>query len=275
MIMKKVCFILAVVCAGFLLGSCGSSRKVISSASLQGEWRIVEVDGQPILAANAQNAPFIGFSLADGRVYGNSGCNRMMGTFTVNASRPGTLSFGPIGGTRMACPDMTVEQRILAALQNVTSFKDVSASRDGRGLSRIALYNAQGTPILLLQREQKAQPISSLASLAGDWTITAINGKAVGASQTVPFIGFNLAEMRVYGNAGCNGFNGNLKQESGKPFSLDFSPVVATMMACKDMTVERQVLDAVNSVRSFKILGKSSVGLYNADGAQVLTLAKK
>lgn len=274
-IMKKVLFSLAIVCAGFLLSSCGTSRKVVSSASLQGEWKIVEVDGQPIMAGSAQTSPFIGFNLADGRIYGSSGCNRMMGTFTVNAMKPGSLSFGPIGGTRMACPNMTVEQRILSALQSVTSFKDVSVGRNGLGLSRMALYNAQGNQVLLLQRDQNVQPISSLAGLAGEWTITAINKGAVGASQNVPFIGFNLAEARIYGNAGCNSFNGSLNQEAGKPFSLNFGPIATTMMACADMTVERQVLDALNTVKSFKMLGKNSVGLYDADGMQVLTLAKK
>lgn len=56
-------------------------------------------------------------------------CNRMMGTFMVDSLKPGVLHFGPIAGTRMACPDMTTEQSVLGALEKVNSFEVISCDK--------------------------------------------------------------------------------------------------------------------------------------------------
>lgn len=102
--MKKVIFKMTAVCASALiLASCGGSKNMLTLSSLNGEWNITEVDGQKI---TDKKMPFIGFDVAQKRIYGNSGCNRMMGTFEADSLTPGALSFGPIGSTRMACPDM-------------------------------------------------------------------------------------------------------------------------------------------------------------------------
>ena len=57
------------------------------------------------MPAPNQEFPFIGFDTNTGKVFGNSGCNRMMGSFDVNA-KPGTIDLGAMASTRMACPDM-------------------------------------------------------------------------------------------------------------------------------------------------------------------------
>ena len=74
------------------------------------------------MPAPNQEFPFIGFDTKTGKVYGNSGCNRMMGSFDVNA-KPGTIDLGALGSTRMACPDMTVEKNVLSALGQVKKYK--------------------------------------------------------------------------------------------------------------------------------------------------------
>lgn len=87
-----------------------------------GEWNIIEVNGSAIVPAENQELPFIGFDTATGKVYGNSGCNRMMGSIDLN-SKPGTIDMSRLGSTRMACPDMTTEQNVLNALGQVKSYK--------------------------------------------------------------------------------------------------------------------------------------------------------
>ena len=115
--MKKLVLEMMAICAGALIVSCGSV------SSLDGEWNITEVDGQKI---STERMPFIGFDVAQKRIYGNSGCNRMMGSFEADSLKPGTLKFGQIGSTRMMCPDMKTEQMVLGALDKVTSFQTVS-----------------------------------------------------------------------------------------------------------------------------------------------------
>jgi heat shock protein HslJ len=55
------------------------------------------------------------------RVAGSGGCNRMMGSYTLDG---GKLTFSQMAGTRMACPDgMDVEQAFHAALGKVATWR--------------------------------------------------------------------------------------------------------------------------------------------------------
>lgn len=57
-----------------------------------------------------------------GQVYGDSGCNRFTGGYTVKGSQ---IFIGPLAATLMACPDaqMTAETQFLTALQSATNFR--------------------------------------------------------------------------------------------------------------------------------------------------------
>ena len=92
-----------------------------SGVTLEGtEWRLVALGGEPVAAGDNRSAP--GFRLvADGRkVQGNAGCNRMMGSYQHDG---GSLKFGPLASTKMACPAMETETRFLAALDAATRYE--------------------------------------------------------------------------------------------------------------------------------------------------------
>lgn len=264
--MRKLILSFAIIGASLAMVSCSSSKQAIPVSALNGEWNIVKVAGKAIPSTNGKT-PFIGFDIAQGRIYGNSGCNRMMGTFNANSAKSGVLSFGPIAGTRMACPDMSTEQSILTALSEVKSYKTVA----GKELS-IALCNSKGKEIMLLE---KGTQTATLDMLNGEWNIETINGKALGQSEKVPYIGFNVAEKRVYGNAGCNSISGMLQQEEGVSNSINLDKLAATMMMCANMEVEQQVLAALNIIKTFNSLPDGKMGLYDVDGNLVVTLVKK
>jgi heat shock protein HslJ len=65
-------------------------------------------------------APVIAFA-EGGRVSGQSGCNRFMGSWAQDGT---TLTFGALGATKMACPPerMDLERRMFEALALVRSF---------------------------------------------------------------------------------------------------------------------------------------------------------
>ncbi len=92
----------------------------VSLADLGGvEWVLRGFDVDEPLSADPQVT-----LVFDGpRIAGGSGCNRYFGEARAGA-RPGELSFGPIGATRMACPEpaMAIEQRYLLALGGVQRF---------------------------------------------------------------------------------------------------------------------------------------------------------
>jgi heat shock protein HslJ len=78
----------------------------------------------------------------DGKVSGNTGCNRFSGTAAIVGT---SLTFAPLATTRMACdpPLMKQESAILAALQSVKSFALV-------GSDRLNLLDAGGQPVVRL-----------------------------------------------------------------------------------------------------------------------------
>lgn len=58
----------------------------------------------------------------EGRVYGDAGCNRFTGGYTV--AKDGTLEIGPLASTMMFCEGkMDAEAAFLNKLQNVVSYQ--------------------------------------------------------------------------------------------------------------------------------------------------------
>lgn len=263
--MRKVLVFIFMVCATFAMVSCGTSKEVASLSSINGEWNIIEINGSAVVPVQGQELPFIGFDTTTGKVFGYSGCNRMMGSFDVNA-KAGTIDLGGLASTRMACADMTTEQNVLSALGQVKGYKKM-------GKHNIALCNASNRPVLLLAKKASAVKLSTLN---GEWKIAEVNGVAVPEGmEKQPFIQFDVKKKTIHGNAGCNLMNGAFETNKDNARSISFPGVITTMMACPDMEVEGQILKAINEVKSFDILSGGGIGLYNADGALVMVLVKK
>jgi heat shock protein HslJ len=93
------------------------------------------------------------------RIAGSSGCNRFFGG--IESGRlPGDLRIGPLGGTRMACPEpqMLLEQRFLSALQSVVKFGFVT------GRLYLLSDEAGVTTVLLFEPRSAAPPAKSPGS---------------------------------------------------------------------------------------------------------------
>lgn len=249
--------------AAVCLSSCGSGKSAATADMLAGEWNIIEVDGTAVEVSESGRAPFIGFDIEEGRLYGNSGCNRMMGSFSVDAG-PGMIELGQIAGTRMMCPDMTLEQNVLSALAQVRAY----SLADGENM---ALNDSAGRRVLLLERK-----MLELAGLDGKWMIEEAGGQPVPQDmETRPFLEFNVAEKSLHGNAGCNLVSGGFVTDAANPSSISFPRVAATMMAGPGMEVEAFVLDALNSVVSFGGLDAGRAGFYDEEGNLVMVLVRE
>jgi heat shock protein HslJ len=66
-------------------------------------WRVVELSGHPVATSLHGDRPFILFDAAKRHAAGYAGCNRFFGGFELDGS---ALTFGPMGATKMACPDL-------------------------------------------------------------------------------------------------------------------------------------------------------------------------
>ena len=198
------------------------------------------------------------------RVYGNAGCNRMTGSFEIDSLHPGKIQFGQIGTTRMMCPDMETESKVLQALDNVTGYTETD-----QGLS---LTDAEGKALMTLEKRQL--PAFSINDLNGEWIVSAIGNTQLGKTENTPFLAFDIEQKRVHGNAGCNVINGSFSQEEGKDNSLKFSQMISTMMACPDMETERQILEALSKVNSFSSSQDQTLALLDENGTEILTLTR-
>ena len=264
--MKKilVTFCLAAAMAG--LSSCGSTKQAaVSLADINGEWNIIEINGAAVVPAPGQAYPYIGFDKATGRVHGHAGCNRLTGSFDVNA-KPGAIDLGRLGTTRMMCPDMTGEQNVLNALAQVKKYVRLGDGNIG------LCGNSTRRPILVLK---KKVPDMTVADLNGKWKIVEAMGVAVPDSlENQPFVELNVAEKKLHAQAGCNLLNGGYQTEEGNPQSISFPQLISTMMACPDMETEDRVKQALNATHSFGRLQEGRVGFYDADNALVMVLVR-
>ncbi len=263
---------LSFVVLAALVTCCMSGRTVASAplSSLEGEWNITEINGIAVSPGINGTLPSIGFDLSEGRIYGNTGCNRIMSALN-HSSKAGELDLSNMALTRMACPDMTTEQNILNTFANVKGYQVMNYDHSGRPAS-IALINAEKRPIVILTPKNQ----SPASSFSGNWNIVTIRGKGVPAEmQTKPFLSFDTQEKRVHGNAGCNTMNGSFDQEAGKANSLLFRQMVTTMMACPYLDTEREVLDSLEAVTYYETLSNGNLGLFNKEGVMLLELQRQ
>lgn len=123
------------------LGQSLSGKPPVVSGSLEGEWRIADLNGGGGVADG--NLLFDPGDQGTSRVSGTAGCNRFNGSWKQDGA---TLKLGPFAATMMACPPplMAVEQRVLAVLEAATS---VTYAKDGRAI----LAAADGRKLTLLR----------------------------------------------------------------------------------------------------------------------------
>lgn len=114
--MKRV---VAAVALLFAMTACGGAQK--NALPLEGTmWKLSEMKGIPATAIDAEADAFtLQLNPADTMVAGRTNCNRFFGRYELKDAR---LSFGNMGMTRMACPDMTYEEAFVKMLSEVDRY---------------------------------------------------------------------------------------------------------------------------------------------------------
>lgn len=142
--MKKW-FLMAVAVAA-LCTACAKRGDTI--AQLDGQWAITLVDG---MKPDGKVTPWIGFDIAQKRLYGNLGVNRVVGTLDTEV-KPGMIDFSQLGLTRMmgSPEEMAVEKRVTEALAKVIAYRVTDHG------TRVYMYDDHGTRVLELQRRSTA-----------------------------------------------------------------------------------------------------------------------
>ena len=121
--------------------SCKSAKESVSLTGVK--WVAESLNGKEIKFKEGGSEVFITLESSDKKIFGRAGCNRFFGVYEQNESQ---LTFSGMGATKMACPDMETEGKILKALNEVKSF-DVLA---GGG---IGLYDANNALVIVLEKK--------------------------------------------------------------------------------------------------------------------------
>jgi len=123
-------------------------------------------------------------------------------------------------------------------------------------------------------QEQTQEVVTSSSLIDTHWKLAELNGKAIVLDSTFnsePHLMFSEKDHRVTGNAGCNGFGGQLELEGQE--GLKISNIAATQMACPNLELEQNFIEALRNVSNYKINGDTLV-LNSAQGSPLAKLAK-
>lgn len=115
----------------------GQKARVAKVDLVDTRWILQILDDQAVMLAEKQRVPFIHLRQDGERsiAFGFAGCNNFNGGYEIES---GTLRFGNLASTLMACPEMELERRFYDALERVDRY-----SIDG---SELVLY-AAGTEL--------------------------------------------------------------------------------------------------------------------------------
>ncbi len=184
-----------------------------------------------------------------------------------------------IATTVVLNPDMTYSMRTQYLGKSETLHNQEGTFTWNKEGSTITLEGIKGGPRYfkvggnkLVQLDMEGQPITGnnsglfiLAKTNKDitnkyWKLVEIGGQPVQPNEQQrkePHMILQVAENRVVGNGGCNGFSGTYQLDSATN-RLRFSPLAATKMACMgSMDVESQLFKALEMTDSYHTSGDS------------------
>jgi heat shock protein HslJ len=93
------------------------------AAGIEGiQWFLTEVGGSPVSPMADDKQPHMLLDPEEKQATGFAGCNNFFGSYELDGS---SLTFGPMGATRMACPDLEtgLETSVFKALESTRKWK--------------------------------------------------------------------------------------------------------------------------------------------------------
>ncbi|QJX48155.1 META domain-containing protein [Hymenobacter taeanensis] len=83
-------------------------------------WILYRLEAQPV-TTTPEREMYVQLSATETQAEGQGGCNRFRGSFQLPME--GKLQFGPLLSTKMACPELALENRFLQVLGSTRSYR--------------------------------------------------------------------------------------------------------------------------------------------------------
>lgn len=198
------------------------------------------------VGGDAVTSPLVGTEITanfseDGKLTGSTGCNNYFSSFQVDGD---SLSLGPVGATKMACPEppgvMDQETAFLAILDNTRAYKI--------NVDRLFLLDANGA----ILAEFTASP---LLGVVWKWQQYLSNDESVQApadpgQYTLEFMNDGTVAIQ----ADCNRAAGTYTLE-GSQLDIEIGPV--TLMLCPEGSLSEEYLRLLGDVVTYLFEGEN------------------
>lgn len=230
----------------------------VKNSNISGDWAIETVLGKK---AVGETAPFLKFSPAENRIYGNNGCNIINAEYKIDSSQK-TISFGNIASTMMMCADTNITDREVGEALAATASYSITDSEPDRMLT---FYDAAGKAVMTLMHRD-------FHFLDGTWAVEKIDGEKVAVDGMK--LALDVDEKRLHGNTGCNIINGELETDMDTANSISFSKIAMTRMACPDSGWETRMTVALEEAVTAKKISNDEIEFIGSNGQQVMLLRR-
>ena len=223
-----------------------------------GSWTIVQVGDKKI--DRDDDMPYIVFVPGDGSFYANNGCNTLNGSYSVEGEK---IAFHNVLTTMRLCPDVDFDHEINAIICDEVA-TNIRISESGNE-TILEFVTPSGSPLMRLRR-------GNLEFLNGQWDVTGVDGLPSMKSPATVF--FDLTDMKLHGNTGCNFINGEIYLDHRIPNAIDFSQIITTLMACQYPEQQTCILVALEQTASAVSDGADKVMLLDGDGKILMELKR-
>lgn len=122
-------------------------------------WVLLSLEGEEVEMQNDTKTAYMRLQENENDVSGFTGCNRLSGNYTLSGTQ---LRFSKLRSTRMACPDMATENKLLEVLGQVTSYNITGDLLTLYGGQKVVATFKTGNPELM-QQEIEDRPSIKIA----------------------------------------------------------------------------------------------------------------
>lgn len=98
-----------------------TTNKTNNKLSLQNVWTLTHINGQKLYINSESNRPQIEIKVDEKKVLGKGSCNRFFGNIDILTETELVFS-DALGTTKMACPEMNIEDAFFKALTNSKTY---------------------------------------------------------------------------------------------------------------------------------------------------------
>lgn len=204
------------------------------------KWQLVELNNEPVSPLAGEKRPHILLDSSQKKATGFAGCNNFFGSYEIDED---ALKFGPVGSTRMACPDLQLNLE--------TAFFNALDQTNRWEIKNDVLFFLDDSDVVLARFTKEDN--SEVAGTIWQWEQTRYNDErmivpADPKNYTVQF----REDGTVNVKADCN-LKGGTYSASAKEKRLSIEITHSTMAACPEGSLEDEFVRALSTAAFYFI----------------------